>query len=420
MEHTKSNSKRIVYLLIISVAIVTALAGEVKVIPFNGAPFRFGLGAVLFLLAVLILPLPLFLTGLVTGTVVVLFRTLLDVFLFDGALTASVISHIPAGLFYVVYALGLSIADFEKNKSRPFLLASIITMIEFVSNYIEQLTTTLFFPNITITVKDVALLFFVALIRSFFVVGIYSSITVKEQKRQMQQLLNFISNLYVEALYLKKSMNEIEQITAKSYNLYEQLKKHNPMLSVKALSIAQEIHEVKKDGQRIYAGLSKILNMEPSDAYLISELLQYVKEANEKYCEQLDKKIQITVSYNEDFYTNEHIPLLALLNNLVANAVEATENGGAIHISVINSNGSAKITVEDTGKGIPKNLIPVIFEPGFTTKFNREGMPSTGIGLSHVKAIVDKFNGTVQVESDETTIFTITIPLNQLQKGEEP
>src|SRR5690606_16399150 len=158
-----------------------------------------------------------------------------------------------------------------------------------VSNFVEQLTTTLFITDISVTIKEVALLLLVAIIRSFFVIGIYSSITVKEQKRQMQQLLNFISTLYVEALYLKKSMNEIEHITANSYSLYEQLKKIDPSLSIKALSIAQEIHEVKKDEQRIYAGLSKILKMEQLDAYFISDLLQFVKEANEKYSEMLNK-----------------------------------------------------------------------------------------------------------------------------------
>ena len=74
--------------------------------------------------------------------------------------------------------------------------------------------------------------------------------------------------------------------------------------------------------------------MEQLDAYFISNLLQYVKEANEKYSEMLNKKIQFKVSYNQDFYTKQHLPLLALMNNLVANAVEAIEEEGTIHISI--------------------------------------------------------------------------------------
>jgi len=417
MEQSKSIIKRHDVLLIFAVAIVTAIASEVKVIPYEGAPFRFGLGTVMFLLAVLILPLPLIHTGFITGIVIVLFRTILDDAFFESAFTNAILTHLPAGLFYILFAFGLYMIKLEQLKSKPFLLASLVTIIEFASNSVEQLATSLFITNIPLTMKEIVLLLLVAFIRSFFVVGIYSSITVKEQKRQVQQLLNFISTLYVEALYLKKSMNEIEQITADSYSLYDQLKKIDPMLGMKALSIAQEIHEVKKDEQRIYAGLAKILNMEQLDAYFISELLQYVKEANEKYSEMLNKKIEIAISCNHDFRTKEHIPLLALMNNLVANAVEAIEKEGTIRISINTSKDFATITVEDTGAGISKNLIPVIFDPGFTTKFNRQGVPSTGIGLSHVQAIVDKFNGTIHVESNETTVFSIKIPINNLQEG---
>ena len=97
-------------------------------------------------------------------------------------------------------------------------------------------------------------------IRSFFVVGIYSSITVKEQKRQMQQLLNFISTLYVEALYLKKSMNEIEHITANSYSLYEQLKKINPLLVLKRFQLLKKFMKSKKMNKEFMQAYQKFKN----------------------------------------------------------------------------------------------------------------------------------------------------------------
>ena len=109
--------------------------------------------------------------------------------------------------------------------------------------------------------QEWALLSGVALFRSYFVVGLYSTITISEQKKQMQEMLGVGSELYAETLYLQKSMNHIEQITASSHDLYRKLKKENLQeLSVQALHIAQEIHEVKKDSQRILSGLSKITN----------------------------------------------------------------------------------------------------------------------------------------------------------------
>ena len=94
-----------------------------------------------------------------------------------------------------------------------------------------------------------------ALFRSYFVVGLYSSIIVSEQKKHMQEMLEVGSELYAETQYLQKSMNHIEQITASSHDLYRKLKKENlKELSMQALLIAQEIHEVKKDSQRILSG----------------------------------------------------------------------------------------------------------------------------------------------------------------------
>ena len=89
--------------------------------------------------------------------------------------------------------------------------------------------------------------------------GYIARLLIAEQKKRMQEMLGVGSELYAETLYLQKSMNHIEQITASSHDLYRKLKKENlQKLSVQALLIAQEIHEVKKDSQRILSGLSKI------------------------------------------------------------------------------------------------------------------------------------------------------------------
>ena len=81
-------------------------------------------------------------------------------------------------------------------------------------------------------------------------------------------MLEVGSELYAETLYLQKSMNHIEQITASSHDLYRKLKKTElHQLSVQALLIAQEIHEVKKDSQRILSGLTKITVRKREDTF---------------------------------------------------------------------------------------------------------------------------------------------------------
>ena len=139
--------------------------------------------------------------------------------------------------------------------------------------------------------REWALIGGTALFRSFFVVGLYSMITVSEQKKQMQEMLGVGADLYAESLYLQKSLDHIEQITAASHELYRKLKKKNLQeLSVQALLITQEIHEVKKDTQRILSGISSISTEKRNDVLLLSEVLSLVVTANEKYSILLKKE----------------------------------------------------------------------------------------------------------------------------------
>ncbi|MEG0473788.1 MAG: ATP-binding protein, partial [Solibacillus sp.] len=251
-----------------------------------------------------------------------------------------------------------------------------------------------------------------------FVVGLYSAISHSEQKKQLHQLMNIQSELYVEALYIRKSMDQVEQLTANSYQLYKKLKEIDPVLGKEALLISQEIHEIKKDHERIHAGLAKITNAEFKDAFLLSDLLNLVVEANENYVQLQHKTIEIKTICPNDFKTKEHIALLAILNNLMANAVEAIEQQGIITLTVMIHPDTTEFIVEDNGTGIPMHLLPVIFDVGYTSKFHASGYASTGIGLSHTKAIIENFQGSITVSSDQLTRFTVRIQTNLLREEE--
>ncbi|MGB5987860.1 MAG: ATP-binding protein [Desulfobacterales bacterium] len=97
------------------------------------------------------------------------------------------------------------------------------------------------------------------------------------------------------------------------------------------------------------------------------------------------------------------------LINLMINAVEATEQGGSIHLSTGFSNreGFIEIRVQDTGEGIAKERLNTIFDPFFTTKEH-----GTGLGLAITHGIIEKHGGTITVSSSmgEGTTFTITLP----------
>jgi len=96
--------------------------------------------------------------------------------------------------------------------------------------------------------------------------------------------------------------------------------------------------------------------------------------------------------------------------NIIYNAVQAMENKGIITIKIFGENDYAKVSISDTGCGIPEENLEKIFEPFFTTKKMGEG---TGLGLDIVKKIMDKHNGFIKCQSElgKGTTFTVGIPI---------
>lgn len=104
--------------------------------------------------------------------------------------------------------------------------------------------------------------------------------------------------------------------------------------------------------------------------------------------------------------------LRQVFTNLIINAVQAMEKGGALTIrTALGSGGdSCRIEIGDTGSGIPPEQINDIFTPFFTTKQN-----GTGLGLSVSYGIVKDHGGTIAVRSEPGTgaVFVITLPLSR-------
>jgi two-component system, sensor histidine kinase YcbA len=410
------------------IALSTALAGEFKVVPFSGESFRFGLGSsVFFLLLLLMRRLSAVQVGVVTGLFVLFFRMAESRFFANAnfSFLHSLQIHGPALLYYSLFGIGLRYIRIEKLESFPLVLGAMISLLDFFVNGVELLTRKALLGMLTFSLHEWSFLILVAVIRSFFVIGLYSSINIShmhalrmEEQKRLIQMLKIGSGLYGETLYLKKSMDTIETITSKGYELYLHLKNSGLKTECKAaLEIAQQIHEVKKDSQRILAGLMKLYDRETVEQMYLSEVAEYVVSANQKYGNLLGKEVDITMHVEFDIVTPHYLPLLTVLNNLVSNSVEALGKQGMIRVSVTAANGQVIFSIQDSGKGISQQDLNLIFEPGFTTKFDEEGMASTGIGLSHVREIIRFFKGNMEVSSlgkNEGTTFTVRIPKDNL------
>jgi signal transduction histidine kinase len=103
-----------------------------------------------------------------------------------------------------------------------------------------------------------------------------------------------------------------------------------------------------------------------------------------------------------------------IFNNLVSNAVKYTQAGGKVTVTIAKDDSQARVTVADTGIGIPEEALPHLFEEFYRApnakKIEQEG---TGLGLTIVKDAVTRLGGEISVKSKlgEGTVFTVLLPL---------
>jgi heavy metal sensor kinase len=106
--------------------------------------------------------------------------------------------------------------------------------------------------------------------------------------------------------------------------------------------------------------------------------------------------------------------LRRLIANLVDNGIRYTEAGGRVTVSVTRDGRRARLTVRDTGIGIPPEHLPHVFERFYRVHRARSREDGgTGLGLALCKAIADAHYGTIDVESQVGvgTTFVVWLPL---------
>jgi PAS domain S-box-containing protein len=130
-------------------------------------------------------------------------------------------------------------------------------------------------------------------------------------------------------------------------------------------------------------------------------------------------EVELDLDQNLPHIMADHNRLEQVFVNLVTNAMYAMDDKGLrwgdkkwrrlLNIKTFPANGQVVLTVSDTGKGIPQEIIDKIFEPFFTT---REVGQGTGLGMSISYRIISDYGGTIEVESevDVGTTFTLRFP----------
>src|SRR6187551_1851822 len=172
------------------------------------------------------------------------------------------------------------------------------------------------------------------------------------------------------------------------------------------------VEELEKDIQKLrmvterFSSIGSVPILKQENVVLVvNNVVNYLRP-------RVSSKIKMEVfTLSDNITANVHAPLFEwVIENLCKNAVDAMGNSGTIAIKILRgSEGKVFIDISDTGKGIPRSKIRMVFRPGFTTK--KRGW---GLGLTLAQRIVDTYhNGKIFVKaSEENQGTTFRIALN--------
>ena len=154
--------------------------------------------------------------------------------------------------------------------------------------------------------------------------------------------------------------------------------------------------------------------LEPVD---VNSLLAQILDATQPTL--VARNVELQTSMSDALPPIEADPdqLQQVFINLINNSLDAMPHGGKLSVSTSRRPESVQIVLTDSGGGIPKEELDLIFDPMFSTKPGR----GTGLGLTIVKQIISEHQGQIEVESEPTsqTTFRIVLPLHPASGGKD-
>lgn len=327
-------------------------------------------------------------------------------------------------LFYFAYGILFLFLYGNKSKSTltNFFTATVIS--DYFSNLLE-VSVMLHFRNFKFEIFQTLII--VAFIRATIVVfailffHYYNFLLRREEhEERYRKLIMITSNVKSEIYFMNKNNLQIEDVMKKAYYLYKALssKEYPENLREISLDVAKDVHEIKKDYISIIKGLEEQFNDKKDNVEMnIKDLISIVSDEVKEFIRSNKLKIHVDFKIHDNFNVANHYYLVTILRNLIYNSIEAIENQktGYLSIDIKKQRSDCIFIISDNGTGIKEQDINYIFNAGFSTKFKEEtGDICRGIGLSHVKGIVDEiFGGTITVESQIGIGTKFTVKINE-------
>lgn len=242
------------------------------------------------------------------------------------------------------------------------------------------------------------------------------------------ELNNPVCFIYANFPQLEENVSDLFALIYTLLNL--------PMSESSRMLAKQEVRDIDLDGLK--EDILEIIRSGKSGAGRIKEIVSSLRsfsrldeaELKSVMLEEgindtlaiLNHQIKDRIKVVKNYHLNEPVLCFAgqinqVFMNVIYNSIQAISGEGTLTISTQKEADWAIISIEDSGKGIPQDIIDKIFDPFFTTKEVGEG---TGLGLSISFGIIEKHQGHIKVLSEvgKGTKFIIHLKLNpQIERG---
>lgn len=256
---------------------------------------------------------------------------------------------------------------------------------------------------------------------------------VKDEEGATIQAIQYIKDVG-DRMKLERQLREVEQLTGigqMAANVAHEIR--NPLLAVGGF--ARQLHEQMdpQDPRREFTGiileevtrLEQILreqltlerHLQPVLAPVdLNQILRDVRKLLSHGL--LSSQIQLVGELTEDLpiTMGDANQLKQAFLNIIQNAIQSMPEGGTIKVSTVQRGQSIVVRIDDTGPGIPDDVMDKLFVPFFTTRKS-----GSGLGLAVTRRIIENHGGEIEVMSEvgRGTTFEVSLPIVRSAPGVE-
>lgn len=415
---------------VIGASVIVALASQIN-IGILDIDFRVAAGIIFFAIYLFnnkdINPIGM---GLISGIAVYVLRVTLWIFRRES-LGDVIFSYQLEILFYTFYGVIYLLLIRKRDEENINQLFPILIVSDFGANLIEVFAR-IIQEALQFHWDIITTLLLVAVVRSSMVwiilngLKYYKFLLLKEEhETRYTRLLWLTAQLKSEMYWMAKNMDNIERVMSNSYELFEKinLKKDETSWGERALSIASDVHEIKKEYALAVRGIRELIEDKLQDNGMkFKDIITILDEAMKREITHMGKNVELLFEAGANFYTTKHYFLMSIFRNLIMNGIDAVSEAGkgaTIRFTHKIEGENHVFIISDTGCGIAEEDLNNVFSPGFSTKINYDtGQINRGLGLSVVQDIVEReLKGIITVSSvkGEGTTFRIVLPKTSLR-----